>query len=116
MMTVTTNQLAPEHKAEKLDMINAICSNPCIARFDYKKCSYLLTDSSRKGFGYDICQPDSDHLASMASTHREMEGDDYDFLLPKSTLCLRSTGFGSRTPHGRKSTFHSHLGEDFALD
>ena len=97
-------------------MINAICSDPCTARFDYKKRSYLLIDFPKKGLGYDICQPDSDYPASMASMYREMEGDDYEFLLPNSTLHLRSTGFGSRTTRGHESTFHSHLEEAFTLD
>ena len=66
MKTVIINLLTPEHEAEKLDMVNAICSDPFIARFDYKKHPYLLTYFSKKGYGYDFCQPDSDHPASMA--------------------------------------------------
>ena len=116
METVITDLLMPEHEAAKLDIINMICSDHCTARFDYKKRPWLLTDFSKKGFGYDICQPSSDDPASMAEMHREMEGGDCEFLLPKSTLCLRSTGFGSRTTRGRKSSLHSHLEEAFALD
>ena len=37
MTTVIANQLAPEYEAEKLDMINEICSNPCIARLIVKR-------------------------------------------------------------------------------
>ena len=98
-------------------MTNAICSNPCIAHFYCKKHPYLLTDFSKKGSGYDVCQPNSDDPLSMAAIHREMEGGDYEFFLPKSTLRLHSIGFGSRTTRCRReSSFHSHLGEAFALD
>ena len=116
METVITDQLTPAHQAAKLDMIDAICSDPCIGRFDYNKRSYLLTDFSKKGFGYDLCQPDSDHPASMEAMRREMEGGDCEFLLPNTTLRLRSTGFGSRRTRGREDSLHSHLGEAFALD
>ena len=68
------------------------------------------------GFGYDICQPDSDGPASIAGMHNRMEGSEREFLLPKSTSCLRSTGCDSRTTRGRQSSLHSHLREAFALD
>ena len=99
-----------------MDMINVICSDPCIACFDCKKRSCLPTDFSKNGFGYEICQLDSDYPASMASMHREMWGGDCKFLLPESTLRLCSTGFVSRTTHGRESSFHSHLRGAFTLD
>ena len=34
METVITQHLMPSHEAAKRDMIDAICSDPCIARFD----------------------------------------------------------------------------------
>ena len=108
--------LTPAHHAAKRDMIDAICSDPCIARFDYSKRSYLLTDFSSLGFGYDLCQPDGNDPASMAAMQLEIAGGECQFLLPKSTLKLRSTGFGSRTTRGRENMLHSHLGEGFALD
>ena len=47
------------HKARE-DMIMAILSDPCVARYDFNKHPYLLTDFSTKGFGYNICQPADD--------------------------------------------------------
>ena len=116
METNITDQLTPAHLAERDDMINAICSDPCVARFDYNARPYLLTDFSSKGFGYDLCQPDSNHAPSVAAMHREMAGSECEFLLPKTTLRLRTTGFGSRATKGREKFLHSHLGEAFALD
>ena len=46
-------------------MIISILSNPYLARFDYKKRPYLLTDFSKLGFGCNLCQP-ADDAASMA--------------------------------------------------
>ena len=54
-----------EHFKASEDLIMAILSDPCLARFDYKKRPYLLTDFSKRGFGYNICQP-ADDAASMA--------------------------------------------------
>ena len=113
---VITDLLTPAHEAAKLDMIDAIYSDPCTAQFDYKKRPYLLTDFSKKGFGYDLCQPNSNDPAYMEAMHCEMEGSECEFLLPKSTLHLCSTGFGSRTTRCRKSSLCSHLGEAFDLD
>ena len=81
-----------------------------------KKRPYLLTDFSKMGFGYNLCQPDSNGPASMTAMHHEIEGSECEFPLPESTLRLRSTGFGSRTTRGRKSSLQSHLAEAFALD
>ena len=52
----------------------------------------------------------------MAAMHHKMEGNECEFLPPKSTLCFRSTGFGSRTTQGRESSLHFPLGEAFVLD
>ena len=106
----------PPDEATKRDVIDAIYSNPCITQFDCKKRPYLLTDFSRKGFDYDLCQPDSDDPDSMTAMHREMEGSECEFLLLKSTLRLRFAGFGSRITQGHESSLHSHLGEACALD
>ena len=74
-----------------------------------------MTDFSKTGFGYDICQP-SDDPASIAAMEREIAGGNCKFMLPKSNLELRMTGFGSRAARGCESSLHSHLGEAFALD
>ena len=115
MIQNITTVLKPEHHEAKQDMIDAICSNPCIARYDFNKRPYLLTDFSKKGFGYDLCQP-TDDPESLAAMNRKIAGGKCEFLLPKSKLQLRSTGFGSRASRGREANLHSHLGKGFALD
>ena len=44
------------HFKARKDMIMAILFDPYLARFDYKKRPYLLTDFSKLGFGYNLCQ------------------------------------------------------------
>jgi len=116
MDTVISDKLSPEAIHLREDLITALCRDPCIARFDYSMRTYLLTDFSKICFGYNICQPDRDHAPSMAAMRDKMAGGECQFLLLKSTLRLRSTGFGSRTTRGCESCLRSHLGEVFALD
>ena len=84
-----------EHFKAREDLIMAILSDPYLAHFDYKKRPYLLSIFSKRGFGYNFCQP-ADDAASMAAMRREMEGGDCECLPPNSNLMLKSTGFGSR--------------------
>ena len=93
--------LTPAHAAAREDLIMALLSDPCLARFDPAKRPYLLTDFSKFGFGYEIAQPDDDP-ASLAAMHREILGGDCEFLLPRSILRLRPTGFGSRRCRGKE--------------
>ena len=67
-----------EHFKARHDLIMAILSDPCLACFDYTKRPYLLIDFSKKGFGYNLCQP-ADDAASMSAMRREMEGGDCEF-------------------------------------
>ena len=90
-----TGMLNIEHDSSKVNMINAVTSDPFINRYGFKKSPYLLTDFSKVGFGYDLCQLNDDP-ESMAEMRREMEGGDCEFLRHKSKLLLQSTGFGSR--------------------
>ena len=62
-----------EHERARQDMIFAITSDPCIKRHDFKKSSYLLTDFSKRGFGFNLCQPNDDP-ESIAAMTREMDG------------------------------------------
>ena len=111
MEAVVTKLLTPAHADAKSDMINAFCSDPCIQRFSYDMTPYLLTDFSGLGFGYDLCQPDANHPASIAAMHCERAGGDCEFLLRGTKLRLRSTGFRSRAaeisplPLGRSICF-----------
>ena len=59
--------LTDEQEHAEVDLKEAILSDPCIARYDCMKRQYLLTDFSKAGFGYVICQPadDPDSLAAM---------------------------------------------------
>ena len=107
--------LTDEQSAARTDMISAICDDPVIARYDYTKRPYLLTDFSKKGFGYVICQP-GDDPDSLAAMRREIAGGDCEFLRKGSNLVLRTTGFGSRASKGREQFLHSHIGEAVALD
>ena len=93
--TNITHLITDDQKRACENMIVAIISDPCIARYDFKKRPYLLFDWSKLGMGYNLCQPnnDSDSLAAM---QREAEGGETEFLRPKSKLLLRTTGFGSR--------------------
>ena len=109
------DKLSVSEEASRLDLMKALLDDPCIARYDYRKRCYLLTDFSGKGFGYTICQP-ADDDASMAAMEREIAGGECEFLRPKSKLVLQTTGFGSRRSRGRENKLHSHLGEGFALD
>jgi hypothetical protein len=114
METNITALITPTHTTEREDMILALMSDPCIARFDYKKCPYLLTNFLKLGFGYNLCKPNSD-TASLADMCRNIAGGNCEFLRLKSKLLLRSTGFGSHTTHGSESSLHSLFGEGFTL-
>ena len=81
--TCIVDQLKPEQAAAKKDLIMALLSDPCLARFDPSKRSYLLTDFSKFGFDYEIAQP-ADDPASLAAMQREILGGECEFLLPKS--------------------------------
>ena len=81
--------LTPTHHTAHANLIDALVSDPCIARYVSTKRNFLLTDYSRLGFGCEIFQP-SDDPASLATMQREVEGGDCEFLLPKSLLELPS--------------------------
>ena len=49
-----------EHFKAREDLIMAILSDPCFARFGYKRRPYLLTDFSKTIFGNNLCQPAND--------------------------------------------------------
>ena len=96
-------------------MILTIVSDPCVARYDFKKRPYLLTDFSKLGFGYNLCQPNSDPNSTAAMEHT-IDSGNCEFLRPQSKLLLRTTGFGSHKTRGREQYLNSHLDEGFFLD
>ena len=78
-MDDTIGALTDVQSTARTDMISAVCDDPVIARCDYTKRPYLLTDFSEKGFGYVICQP-GDNPDSLAAMRRKMAGGDCEFL------------------------------------
>ena len=67
------SRITPEIANARKDLINAILDDPCVGRFNHKKKSYLLTDASKLGYGYNPCQPNDDPV-SIAAMEREMNG------------------------------------------
>ena len=103
-------------KAEFDDVRNAILSDPCIKRHDYRKRSYICTDFCAKGFAYVACQP-GDDKPSMDAMRREMAGGECEFKKEAGTqLTLHPVALGSRKTRGKESKLHSYLGEGFAGD
>ena len=49
------------------DLKDAILSDPCIQRFDYRKLIVLRTDFSILGFGYVLLQPGNDEASVKAA-------------------------------------------------
>ena len=77
--------MAGKHHKAREDMIMAILSDPCVARSDFNKRPYLLTNFSKRGFGYTLCQP-ADGPDSLAAMKREAEGGECEFLKAGSKL------------------------------
>ena len=46
-----TQQITPEVAGARKDLIMAVLSDPCVARFNHKKRSYLLCDACKLGYG-----------------------------------------------------------------
>ena len=112
---IITRILKEVHESAKVNMINAVISDPCIVRYDFEKSPYLITDLSKVGFGSDLFQLNDDPY-SVAAIRREMEGGVCEFLRHKSKFLLQSTAFGYRRTCSREDNLHSHLGEGFTLD
>ena len=82
MDTVISDKLSPEAIHSREDLITALCSDPCIARFDYSMRTYLLTDFSKICFGYNICQPDTEItllLWQQCATKWRVENGNFSF-------------------------------------
>lgn len=105
----------PAHEDEREDLLQALLADPCLARYNHKLRCYLRTDWSRFGFGYVLCQPDSEHEESLAAMRREMQGGPCEFM-KKDGKRLRPCAFGSRRCRGKEPNLHSHLGEGFTGD
>ena len=97
--TEVSSLMAGGHHKAREDMIMAILSDTCVAKYDFNKRPYLLTDFSKRGFGYNLCQP----------------ADDPDSLAAMKRLMLKFTGFGSRRARDREADLHSHLGKRICI-
>ena len=96
-------------------MRQAILADPCLRRYDHRKLLVLCTDFSADGFGYVACQPADDDV-SLATMHRCMRSDGFDFMTKTSSAVLHTVAFGCRRTRGNETILHSHLGEGFAGD
>jgi hypothetical protein len=97
------------------DIKNAILSDPCILRFDYRKLIMLHTDFSCLGFGWVLCQP-GDDIESNKAIDAYRNGKGFSFMTHESLATLRPVCFGGRKTKGNEVRLHSHLGEIFAGD
>jgi hypothetical protein len=109
------NHWTPEAEGAWEDLKNAILSDPCIQRFDYRKLIVLCTDFLSHGFGYVLLQLGNDEaLTQAAQDYRDSKG--FSFRTKGSKSILQSVCFGARWTRGNKVQLHSHLGEGFYGD
>ncbi len=93
----------------------AIISNPCLQRFDYRKLVVLCTDFSALGFGYVLLQPGND-AASIKASQDYRDGKGFTFMTKELTAALYPVCFGAWKCRGNEVCLHSHLGKCFAGD
>jgi hypothetical protein len=73
---------------------NSILDDPCLCHFDPSKLTVLCTNFSSKGFGYVVCQPDSDSV-SLELVLQFMLGNGFHFLTKTDGGILYPVAFGS---------------------
>jgi hypothetical protein len=105
----------PEAEGAWEDLKEAILSDPCIQRFDYRKLIVLHSDFSARGFGFVLLQPGNDE-ASQEAEQDYHDGKGFSFMTKDSKAILRPVCFGARRTRGNKVRQHSHLGEGFSGD
>jgi hypothetical protein len=105
----------PAAQAALEDMKEAILSDPCLLRFDYRKLIVLRTDFSKDGFGFVLCQPASDD-ATLNAVQEYRDGKGFSNMTKSSSAVLHPVCFGARRSLGNEVRLHSHLGEGFAGD
>jgi hypothetical protein len=94
------------------NMKNAILSDPCIARFDYRKLILLWMDFSSLGFGWVLCQPVDDAAANQA-VQDYCEGRGFNMMTKDSATVLHPVCFGGQRSCGNEVQLHLYLGEMF---
>jgi hypothetical protein len=105
----------PAAQAALDDMKEAVLSDPCLLRFDYRKLIVLRTDFSKDGFGFVLCQPASDDT-TLNAVQEYQDGKGFSFMTKSSSAVLHPVCFGARRSRGNEVWLHSHLGEGFAGD
>ena len=93
------------------DLKESILSNPCLMCFNHNCLVILRTNFSSAGFGYVVCQPNTDEVIVAFQA-----GQDFMFMTKDSGVMLRPVAFGCRCCRGNDVRLHSHLGEGFAGD
>lgn len=77
----------------------SILDDPCLMRFDHRKLTIIRTDFSAMGFGYVVCQPDSDDISLCNGVlHERARFQFYDGLVCSCT----STSRFWRSTHSRE--------------
>ena len=97
------------------DLKDSILADPCLMRFNPNPLVVIRTDFLAKGFGFVICQPDTD-TASKQAMAAFQAGHDFTFMTKDSYAVLHPVTFGGRHCWGNEICLHSHLGEGFAGD
>jgi len=98
------------------DLKDSILAYPCLMRFlNPNRIVVLRTDFLVKGFGFVICQPDTDTASEQAMAAFQA-GHNFTFVTKDSSAVLRPVAFGGRRCQGNKIRLHSHLGEGIAGD
>jgi hypothetical protein len=105
----------PEAEGAWEDLKEAILSDPCIQRFDYRKLTVLHSDFSAQGFGFVLLQPGNDE-ASVQAAQDYPGGKGFSFMTKDSKAILRPVCFGACRIRGNEVRLHSHLGEGFFGD
>jgi hypothetical protein len=77
------------------DLKDAIISDPCIQRFDYRKLVIMRTDFSSMGFGYVLLQPGNDK-ASVKAAQDYRTGKVFSFMTKGSSATLRLFALGHK--------------------
>lgn len=94
------------------DIKSDILADPCLCRFDHRRCIYIRTDFSAKVFGYVALQPGDDN-ALLAAMWRKIAGAGCECMVASSTLILHPLAFGGRRACGNESWLHSYLGKTY---
>jgi hypothetical protein len=72
----------------------AILSDPCIQRFNYRKLTVLRSDFSAQGFGFVLLQPGNNE-ASVQAALDYCDGKGFSFMTKDSKAILRPVCFGA---------------------